>query len=164
MSMKWTPRSQLLLFINNFYSHIPEDTLKVIDVLADIAWTVYKSARDKPTDSDLCIQLQGRIQQAKVFVEKEIKRMELFMVSLQHDKKFLIETITRQNATYVYNISQCSQALNSMLDILLTTPKEEPLEEIVETLPEPPMSNTAEEVKVEEKKTKKRTKKSVVTI
>ncbi len=164
MTMKWTPRSQLLLFINNFYSHIPEDTLKVIDVLADIAWTVYKSARDKPTDSDLCIQLQGRIQQAKVFVEKEIKRMELFMVSLQHDKKFLIETITRQNATYMYNISQCAQALNCMLDILLTTSKEKPLEEIVETLPEPPMSNATEEVRVEEKKPKKRTKKSVVTI
>jgi hypothetical protein len=158
ITMKWTPRSQLLLFINNFYSHIPEDTLKVIDVLADIAWTVYKSSRDKPTDSDLCIQLQGRIQQAKVFVEKEIKRMELFMTSLQHDKTFLIETITRQNATYVYNISQCAQALHSMLDILLSTPKEES-EDIVESLPEPP----AEEVTGEEKKTKKRAKKSITT-
>ncbi len=163
MTMKWTPRSQLLLFINNFYSHIPEDTLKVIDVFADIAWTVYKTAREKPTDSDLCIQLQGRIQQAKVFVEKEIKRMELFMVSLQHDKKFLLETITRQHATYSYNISQCAQALASMLDILLSTPKEQS-EEIVETLPEPPTSNVVEEVVTEEKQKKKRSKKSVVTI
>jgi hypothetical protein len=163
ITMKWTPRSQLLLFINNFYNHVPEDTLKVIDVLADIAWTVYRTAREKPTDSDLCIQLQGRIQQAKVFVEKEIKRMELFMVSLQHDKKFLIETITRQHATYSYNISQCSQALNSMLDILLSTPKEQS-DTTVETLPEPPTSNVLEEVVTEEKQKKKRTKKSVVTI
>jgi hypothetical protein len=154
LTTKWTPRSQLLVFINNFYNHIPEDTLKLIDVLADIAWMVYKTAREKPTDSELNAQLQSRIQQAKVFVEKEIKRMELFMVTLQHDKTFLIETITRQNATYVYNISQCAQALQSMLDILLSTPKQES-EGVVETLPEPPLE--------EEKPIKKRSKKTVGT-
>ena len=158
ITTKWSPRHQLLLYINNFYNHNPEDTLKMVDVMADIAWMVYKSARETPTDSEQCIQLQSRIQQAKVFVEKEIKRMELFMVSLNHDKTFLIETITRQNATYVYNISQCAQALHSMLDILLSPPKLETSEGIVETLPEPP----AEATVVEEKK-KKRTKKSVVT-
>jgi hypothetical protein len=157
IATKWTPRSQLLVFINNFYNHVPEDTLKLIDVLADIAWMVYKTAREKPTDSELCAQLQSRIQQAKVFVEKEIKRMELFMVNLQHDKTFLIETITRQNATYVYNISQCAQALQSMLDILLSTPKQE-VEGVVETLPEPPVEEAGDE-----KKTKKRTKKTVDT-
>jgi Trp operon repressor len=156
LAMKWTSRSQLLLFINNFYNHVPEDTLKMIDVMADIAWMVYKSSRDKPTDSEQCAQLQSRIQQAKVFVEKELKRMELFLVSLNHDKSFLIETITKQNATYVYNITQCAQALHTMLDILLMVPKQEP-EGIVETLPEPPLKGE------EEAKTKKRSKKSVAT-
>jgi hypothetical protein len=154
ITMKWTPRSQLLVFINNFYNHVPEDTLKIIDMLADIAWMVYKSARDTPTDSEQCAQLQSRIQQAKVFVEKELKRMELFLVSLNHDKTFLIETITKHNATYVYNITQCAQALHTMLDILLSVPKEP--EGITETLPEPPVNGE------EEKKTKKRSKKSVV--
>jgi hypothetical protein len=156
LTMKWTPRSQLLLFINNFYNHVPEDTLKMIDMLADIAWMVYKTSRETPTDSEQCAQLQSRIQQAKVFVEKELKRMELFLVSLNHDKTFLIETITKQNATYVYNITQCAQALHTMLDILLSMPKEEP-EGIVESLPEPPVDGE------EEKKTKKRAKKSVVS-
>jgi hypothetical protein len=156
LAMKWTSRSQLLLYINNFYNHVPEDTLKMIDVMADIAWMVYKTSRDKPTDSEQCAQLQSRIQQAKVFVEKELKRMELFLTSLNHDKSFLIETITKQNATYVYNISQCAQALHTMLDILLMIPKQES-EEVVEALPEPP-ANGEEEIKP-----KKRSKKSVAT-
>ncbi len=119
LTMKWTSRSQLLLFINHFYSHSVEDVLKFIETCADIAWTVYKGARDHPPDSEQCLALQGKIEQAKVFVEKEIARMEQFLTSLDHDKKFLLTTIQKQNATYVYNIQQCGEALKMMLDVLL---------------------------------------------
>lgn len=119
MTMKWTSRSQLLLFINHFYSHNVEDVLKFIETCADIAWTVYKGAREHPPDSEQCLALQGRIEQAKVFVEKEIQRMKEFMTSLDHDKKFLLATIQKHNATYVYHIQQCAEALKTMLSVLL---------------------------------------------
>ena len=119
LTMKWTPRSQLLLFINHFYSHNIDDVLKFIETCAEIALTVYKGARNHPTDSEQCLALQGKIEQAKVFVEKEIQRMKEFLTSLDHDKKFLLATIQKHNTTYVYHIQQCAESLKTMLGMLL---------------------------------------------
>jgi hypothetical protein len=121
LTTKWTSRSQLLVFINHFYSHHVEDVLKFIEMCADIAWTVYKGARDRPADSEQCVELQGRIESAKIFVEKEIRRMEQFLTQLDHDKKFLISTIQKQNTSYVYNITQSAESLRMMLGYLLGT-------------------------------------------
>lgn len=119
LTTKWTPRSQLLLFINHFYSHNVEDVLKFIEISSELALTVYKGVRDVPPDSEMCLALQGRIEQAKIFVEKEIQRMKQFLTTLEHDKKFLITTIQKHNATYVYNIQQSAEALKLMLQALL---------------------------------------------
>lgn len=119
LTTKWTPRSQLLLFINHFYSHNVEDVLKFIEISSELALTVYKGVRDVPPDSEQCLALQCRIEQAKIFVEKEIHRMKLFLTTLEHDKKFLITTIQKHNATYVYNIQQSAEALKLMLQALL---------------------------------------------
>jgi hypothetical protein len=101
------------------YSHVVEDVLKFIETCAEIAWTVYTSARDHPPDSEQCLALQGRIEQAKVFVEKEMHRMKEFLTTLEHDRKFMTTNIEKQNAKYKYHIQQCSESLKMMLSALL---------------------------------------------
>ena len=115
----WTPKSQLLVYVNSFYTHSPDDVLSFIDICADLAWTIFKSANDAPDESDSAIQLEGRINQAKVFVEKEIKRMADLLRTISHNKTFIMDTITKQSAEYTYNIQQSKQALQGMLEILL---------------------------------------------
>jgi hypothetical protein len=117
--MNWTPKSQLLIYINSFYTHSPGDVLTFIDMCADIAWMVFDTARQSPQESEGALQLQSRLEQVKVFVEKELKRTTEFLTTLAHDKKFMIEQITKQNANYTYSVQQSKQALQGMLSILL---------------------------------------------
>jgi hypothetical protein len=128
MTIKWTPRHQMLLYINHLYNHPVEDVLKFIDLCIDTAKMVYDSSRLVP-DSGEELVLKGRIEQAKIYIEKEIKRMETFLITLSHQKTFLQETITKHHAEQSYTISQSIAALRSMLEVILGTPieiKEEP--------------------------------------
>lgn len=140
--MNWTPKSQLLLYINSFYTHSPEDLLTFIDMCADIAWMVFDAARQSPEESDGSLQLQSQIEQVKVFIEKELKRTTEFLTSLAHDKKFLLEQITKQNSSYTYSVQQSKQALQGMLDILLGKSSQEDI------------SQTSSEQKSKKKKAK----------
>ena len=137
ITMKWTSKSQLLLFVNNFYAHSPEDILTFIDLCADIAWTVYSNAQDTPSGEDVSLY-QLRIEQAKVYIEKEIKRMADFMKEVNHDKNFMIDKITTQHAKYKYNIEQTQHSLKGTLDILFGNFETEP--EIPEESPKKPKS------------------------
>jgi len=159
ISTSWTSKNQLLIYINSFYTHSPEDILGFIDICADIAWMFFKAAHEQPQDSDTTLQLQGKISQVKIFVEKELKRMSEFLQTLKHDKTFLIDSITKQNATYMYQIQQSKQALQGMLDIFLG-PVEEPTAE--ETNTAEPLAESAVSPELPKKKGRSKTTKPTV--
>lgn len=141
ITMNWSPKSQLLLYINSFYSHTPEDIITFIDICADLAWSIFKSANDAPEEVDTVIHLESRIGQAKIYVEKEIKRMTDLLRSVNHNKTFLIDTINKQSTEYAYNIQQSRQALKGILEIFLGKSEEEnppPSPETPPELTEPP--------------------------
>jgi hypothetical protein len=125
ISMSWSSKSQLLLYINSFYSHTPEDIIAFIDICADLAWSIFKSANDAPEEVDTVIHLESRIAQAKMYVEKEIKRMTELLRTVNHNKTFLIDTINKQSTEYVYNIQQTRQALKGILEIFLGKSEED---------------------------------------
>ena len=64
-------------------------------------------------------QLESRIEQAKIFIEKDIKRLSDLVVKMNHNKKFLIDSITKQNADCVGDIQQSKGSLQCMLEVLL---------------------------------------------
>lgn len=136
ITMTWSPKSQLLLYINSFYSHTPEDIITFIDICADLAWSIFKSANDAPEEVDTVIHLESRIGQAKIYVEKEIKRMTDLLRSVNHNKTFLIDTINKQSTEYAYNIQQSRQALKGILEIFLGKSEEENPPPSPETPPE----------------------------
>lgn len=134
--INWTPKSQLLLYINSFYTHSPGDVLTFIDMCADIAWMVFDTARKSPQESESTLQLESKIEQVKVFVEKELKRTTEFLTTLAHDKKFMIEQITKQNTAYTYSVQQSKQALQGMLSILVGIGIEDEKSEELEEKPQ----------------------------
>ena len=127
ITMSWTPKNQLLLYINSFYNHSPQDILTFIDICADIAWMVFKTSREQPQENESAIKLESKISQIKIYIDKELKRMAEFLRTLGHDKTFLLETINKHNATYVYNVQQSKQALQGMLEIALGVQEESPI-------------------------------------
>ena len=128
ITMNWTSKSQLLLYVNSFYNHSAEDVLTFIDMCADIAWTMFKAAREKPDESETTIHLQGRIEQAKVFIEKELDEMAEFMRSINHNKTFMISAINKQHADNTLRINKNRHTLQEILNVLLGKHEEGPAE------------------------------------
>ena len=119
ITCSWSAKSQLLIFVNSFYEHSPQDILEFVDMCADFAWRIFKAARDIPEESEIITQIQGRIEQAKIFIEKDIKRLSDLVVKMNHNKKFLIDSITKQNADCVGDIQQSKGSLQNLLEVLL---------------------------------------------
>ena len=121
MCVKWSPHNQMLLYINNFYSHSLEDLFRIIDVNIDIAYMVYTTSIKYKEEgyNELHIQLQTRIEQAKIYIEKEVQRMERFQITINQQKSFLVETLIKHQTENIYSITQSLTALKGMLQILL---------------------------------------------
>jgi len=119
ISCAWSAKSQLLIYVNSFYNHSAEDVLMFVDMCADFAWRIFGAARDTPEESELTAQLQNRIEQAKIFVEKDMKRLSDLVTKMNHNKKFLIDSITKQNADCVGDIQLSKSSLQSVLEVLL---------------------------------------------
>ena len=129
IQISWTSRSQLLVFINTFNSHSPQDIFPFLEICSEIALSMFKISNNNQSDSELSMDLQTRIGQAKTIVDCELRRITEFINSINLQKKSLIETITKHHTENSIFMNQSKLSLKTMLDIL--TGKSE--EEIVET-------------------------------
>ena len=123
----WTPKHQLLVYINNFYSHSTQEVMNMIDFCADIAWMFFKTSRENSDTSETLI-FQSRLEQARVIVDKEINTMTEVLRDLKHDKAFITEQLNRVYTKYIHDAKQRKGSLISLLEILLgnTEQHEEP--------------------------------------
>ena len=128
--VEWTPKSQLLVFINSFSSHSAQDVLTFIDTCVEIALTVFKNFHETPNDSDNTMLLQSRIDMVKSIVEKELKALAEFLNAVNVQKTSLIQTVTKHHVENSLNIKHRKESLNEILAILLGTPQEEPFVEV----------------------------------
>lgn len=125
ISYEWTSKSQLLLYISSFYTHPAEDLLAFIDLCADLAWSMFKIQSEKPTESDSVLQMRDRLEQARVIVEKEIKRLTEFTQTLLLDKRMLLESINKQHTGYSMYVKQSRATLGLLLETLIGSVLEE---------------------------------------
>jgi len=112
---EWTAKSQMLVYINSFYSHSVKDIFKFLDMCVDIARRVFTLAQQNPEESDEAIRLQGQIENIKVIIQGECKRVGEMLKSLKVDKTQLIDMITKQ---YIHNENEIRQSKTSLMRIL----------------------------------------------
>jgi hypothetical protein len=124
IQFEWTSHSQLLIYINSFYTHSAEDCLAFIDNCADIALSMYKLS-DRPEDSDVTLMLQTRINQAKLIAEKELKKTTELLTTLNLNKKTLIETITKHHTDSSQHIKHSLLSLKELIGFLAGTEVDE---------------------------------------
>ena len=125
IQISWTSRSQLLVFINTFNSHNPQDIFPFIEICSEIALSMFKISNNSQSDSELSIDLQTRIGQAKTIVDCELKRITEFINTINLQKKSLIETITKHHTENSVYMNQSKLSLKTMLDILTGKSEEE---------------------------------------
>jgi hypothetical protein len=122
--IEWTENSQMLVYVNCFYTHSAEDIFSILDQCVDIARTVYTHNNTALSDSQMTSQLQGRIDHVKEYVERQLKSMATLLLELKVNKKNLVDMVTKQHTAYICQIEESKQALKSMVRILLNAEEE----------------------------------------
>lgn len=115
---EWTENSQLLVYINNLYSHSIPETMEFIEVSAGIAHSVYKSAKSK-VDSETSVALMDRIEQVKFLINKELASVADGIKAVEQYKANLINTITNQHNDLKRIMNTSKETLNMMVGIFI---------------------------------------------
>jgi hypothetical protein len=127
VSLGWSKKGQILIFINNFYSLSAEHILDFIDVCVDISAAFAKATADRPSDSDSVLFLGQKIETVRFFIEKEVGRLAELARTFDTDKKQLIAAINRQHDNYSWHLGQMKQSFTGMIEVLLrSAPSVEP--------------------------------------
>jgi hypothetical protein len=117
MTVEWTKDGQLIVFIQNFYEHDAAYVLGCIELFASIALDVYTFRQQHKEDTGSV--LQKRIDQAKPYIEKELKGMGDLLRRLTVNKKHLVDMAERQFNDAKATLESSKAALKTTLDILL---------------------------------------------
>lgn len=121
---EWTENSQLLIYINNLYSHPIPETMEFIEVSAGIAHSVYKSAKSK-VDSETSIALMNRIEQVKFLIHKELASVAEGIKAVEQYKTNIVNTITNQHNDLKRIMNTSKETLQAMVGILIGREAEE---------------------------------------
>jgi len=131
MTCEWSPKSQLLIYINSFYTHSIKDIFAFIDICADIAVRIFENATNVPKESETINDLEQRIEQAKVYILKDIQNISSLMTKVHQRKTFWINTITKETADYISDLEKSKGSMKRMLDIILGK-TDDCIEELIE--------------------------------
>lgn len=143
MTSEWTPKSQLLLFINSFHQHSAQDVLEVVDMCADMAQLVYRAAAEKPSESEASLKLESRIEAARQLVEAELKRITDLSTTFACDKRNLVDMINKQHLHYSTQLKQAKVTFQTILETLLGKLEELDMSEAPEAAEEPVLEENA---------------------
>jgi hypothetical protein len=117
--VEWTEDSQMLVYINSFYTHSIPDTMEFIDTCAAIAQTVYKTAKSRVDTSDNSVALLSRIEQAKFLINKELTSVAEGLKAVEKYKMGLIDMVTNQHNDLKRQMTTTKETLRMMIDALI---------------------------------------------
>lgn len=132
LKTEWTKSGQLLLFIANMDSHVPEDLLSYIEACSACAFRIYSLQSDLENtkeESATIHEMSMRFDKAKIYVERELKRVADLGLSMTNDKKLLLSTIENNYNKYALQMKEAKGNLQDTLDILLNKVSESETEE-----------------------------------
>lgn len=148
INVEWSVDSQMLIYINAFYTHPIADILTFIDGCVDAAKHIHGTAGSDDSD------LQPRIEIAKGLVQRELARVTGIISSLKQNNKAVIDLLNKQYVAMDLEMKSTKESLKSMLDALIgkeTGAEAEPQVEVqVET-----QDNSSLETVVPKKRSKK---------
>ena len=125
---EWTHKGQLLLYIANFTTHDIDDILSYIEVCAFHALQLYSltcDLKNTKEESHVANELQGRIDTAKLYVDRDMKRLAELLTQMRVDEKNLVEAIKTKYAGYKILLEESKTSLQSLLGALFPAEKKE---------------------------------------
>jgi hypothetical protein len=124
LRVEWTKKGQLLLYVANMLNHDVEDILSYIEgcsLCAVQIYSLYNELQNTKEESHAVHELQARLDTAKLYVERDIKRISELLQEMKHDEKFITDAIKKQYTNYKIKLDESKQSLLNVLRILLNT-------------------------------------------
>jgi hypothetical protein len=125
ITVEWTAKSQMLIYINAFNSHSVKDVFDFIDSYVDVAYRTYTLSQTTDDTSADTVRLQGQIERIKGFVQVESKRMSDLLISIYNDKKMLVETVNKHYEVTKRGLGDTKDSLKKIIDIIVGKEEEE---------------------------------------
>jgi hypothetical protein len=113
INVEWSVDSQMLIYINAFYTHPIADILTFIDGCVEAAKHIHGTAGSDDSD------LQPRIEIAKGLVQRELARISGIITSLKQNNKAVIDLLNKQYVAMDLEMKSTKESLKSMLDALI---------------------------------------------
>jgi hypothetical protein len=117
ISMEWTNQGQLCVFMGKFLDNDVEMSMKMLGQLAFLGNRIY-TIHHKCGESDLGMY-KDKLGQIKYIISNHIVDINQLMLMIGHDRKILIETLTKQGAMYKVNLEKMKVSVENIMDIIM---------------------------------------------
>jgi len=111
----WTSESQMLVYISNFRKQDMPGMFLFLDMCADIAYKCYRLVKDRPDDSESCIQLQRKLQGVQAVVEKEMVSLAAWIRDSKSEHQVAMDLLAKQHTV---NLSKIVHMKDSLLYLI----------------------------------------------
>jgi len=125
ITIEWTAKSQMLIYINSFNTHSVKDVFDFIDSYVDVAYRTYKLAQGSDDTSAETMRLQEQVERIKGYVQAESKRVSELLTSVYNDKKMLVDTINKQYDVTKRSLGDTKDSLKKIIDVILGKEEDE---------------------------------------
>ena len=117
ISMEWINQGQLCVFISRFLDNDVDMSMKMLGQLAFLGNRIY-SIHHKCGEGELGMY-KDKLGQIKYIVSNHIVDINQLMLMVGHDRKILIETLTKQGAMYKVSLEKMKVSVDNVMDIIM---------------------------------------------
>lgn len=117
ISMEWTNQGQLCVFISKFLDNDVDMTMKMLGQLAILGNRMY-GIHHKCSEEELGMY-KDKLSQIKYIISNHVVDINQLMLMLGHDRKILLETLTKQGAMYKISLEKMKVSVENIIDIIM---------------------------------------------
>jgi len=128
---EFTNSNQLLIYIQHFNSHDHNTIFSILNTFIDIALLFYNKTSADTKDTNL----QSKIDSIKPILQHELTNLSTFVNEITNNKKFLVDTITKQYNSTKHHIDKIRFTFESILKMFFDDPINEIIVEEQEPVP-----------------------------
>lgn len=117
ISMEWTNQGQLCVFISKFLDNDIDMSMKMMSHLAFLGNRIY-TIHHKCGEGSLGMY-KDKLGQIKYIVSNHIVDINQLLLMIGHDRKILIETLTKQGAMYKVSLEKMKVSVDNIINIIV---------------------------------------------
>ena len=117
ITMEWTNQGQLCVFISKFLDNDVEMTMKMLGQLSILGNRIY-GIHHKCGEEELGMY-KDKLGQIKYIISNHVVDINQLMLTVGHDRKILLETLTKQGAMYKISLEKMKVSVENIMDIIM---------------------------------------------